>query len=206
MKNQIEFKAGVAIPKDLTPDTLGTELNKVKTLCETAKQMYEYGVNMDTTPEEKQEARDMVEQKKSYTSNIKPQVAFHLSALLDTYDKRVIDNATQVRTYITNKLLADTDSKDPKVRMKALELLGKVSEIGLFAERKEITIKHQSSEEIEERLREKLSKYIINADYKTVEEEKPEDKLDEPMELGSPDDELGDVDFSDVFIEPAPEK
>ncbi len=140
------------------------------------------------------------------TSNIKPQVAFHLSALLDTYDKRVIDNATQVRTYITNKLLADTDSKDPKVRMKALELLGKVSEIGLFAERKEITIKHQSSEEIEERLREKLSKYIINADYKTVEEEKPEDKLDEPMELGSPDDELGDVDFSDVFIEPAPEK
>ena len=67
MKNQIEFKAGVAIPKDLTPDTLGTELNKVKTLCETAKQMYEYGVNMDTTPEEKQEARDMVEQKKSYT-------------------------------------------------------------------------------------------------------------------------------------------
>jgi hypothetical protein len=42
--------------------------------------------------------------------------------------------------------------------MRALELLGKISDVGLFAERKEVTITHQNTTELQEKLRTKLEK------------------------------------------------
>ena len=42
--------------------------------------------------------------------------------------------------------------------MRALELLGKISDVGLFAERKEVTITHQNTSEIQQKLRTKLEK------------------------------------------------
>jgi hypothetical protein len=45
-------------------------------------------------------------------------------------------------------------------QLKALELLGKVSEIGLFTERVEVNINHKSTEELEEDLVKTLSRYM----------------------------------------------
>jgi hypothetical protein len=45
-------------------------------------------------------------------------------------------------------------------QLKALELLGKVSEIGLFTERVEVNINHKSTEELEMELVKTLSRYI----------------------------------------------
>jgi hypothetical protein len=39
-----------------------------------------------------------------------------------------------------------------------LELLGKISDVGLFAEKSEVTITHQSTDDLRERLRSKLAK------------------------------------------------
>ena len=41
-----------------------------------------------------------------------------------------------------------------------MELLGKVSDVGLFAEKSEVTITHQTSDDLKDKLREKLSRLV----------------------------------------------
>jgi hypothetical protein len=44
--------------------------------------------------------------------------------------------------------------------MRALELLGKISDVGLFSEKSEITVTHQSTDDLRARLKGKLEKLI----------------------------------------------
>ena len=44
--------------------------------------------------------------------------------------------------------------------MRALELLGKISDVGLFSEKSEVTITHQSTDDLRAKLRSKLEKLI----------------------------------------------
>ncbi len=107
-------------------------------------------------------ARDLFDTGREPTKHEKqlPGVMRKLNALLDEYDHMIIDDAQQVRTYVTNRLLEESSDDDPKIRMRALELLGKISDVGLFSERQEITVKHQSTEELEDLLRNKLTRLI----------------------------------------------
>lgn len=90
----------------------------------------------------------------------RPGVIAHIGALLTEYDKTVVKSAAQLRTYITNRLILETDSPDPRVRLKALEMLGKVSDVGLFTDKTEITMRHRPTEELEQLLRERLTRVI----------------------------------------------
>ena len=63
-------------------------------------------------------------------------------------------------TNYLNKLVLETDNPDPRVRIRALELLGKISDVGLFAEKSEVTITHQSTDDLRDKLRSKLAKLI----------------------------------------------
>jgi hypothetical protein len=80
--------------------------------------------------------------------------------LLNEYDKVVVKSASQIRTYVTNKLIAETANPDPRIRMKSLELLGKISDVGLFTDKTEITMRHRPTEELEQLLRERLTRVI----------------------------------------------
>ena len=44
--------------------------------------------------------------------------------------------------------------------MRALELLGKISDVSLFAEKSEVTITHQSTDDLRAKLRQKLEKLV----------------------------------------------
>jgi hypothetical protein len=94
-----------------------------------------------------------------------PGVVTHLSALLAEYDKTIVRSAAQLRTYITNRLIIDSDNADPRIRLKAYEMLGKISDVGLFTEKTEITMRHRPTEELEQLLRERLTK-VIEGDIK----------------------------------------
>jgi hypothetical protein len=83
-----------------------------------------------------------------------------ISNLLNAYDKRVVDDPAQIRYYATNRLLELTDDPDVKIRIKALELLGKVADVGLFADRTEITIKDTTTRDLEKELEAYFSKYV----------------------------------------------
>ena len=98
----------------------------------------------------------------------RPAVVLHLEALLSEYDYGLLDEAHRVRRYVTNRLLEESSpDKDPKYALRALESLGKITEVGLFTERVEVTVKQQSTEELED----KLKKALEILDAKTVEGE-----------------------------------
>lgn len=89
-----------------------------------------------------------------------PGTVVHLKAILDEYDKAVVQSAAQIRRYVTNKLIADSAHPDPRVRLKCYELLGKISDVGLFTDKTEVTLKHRPTEELEQLLRERLMKTL----------------------------------------------
>lgn len=89
-----------------------------------------------------------------------PGMVVYLQSLLAEYDTVVVKSAQQMRTYVTNRLLRETDNADPRIRMKSLELLGKISDVGLFTDKTEITMRHRPTEELEQMLRERLTKVL----------------------------------------------
>jgi hypothetical protein len=89
-----------------------------------------------------------------------PGMVVYLQSLLDEYDKVVIKSAQQLRTYVTNKLIMESSNADPRVRLKSLEMLGKISDVGLFTDKTEITMRHRPTEELEQMLRERLTKVL----------------------------------------------
>jgi hypothetical protein len=85
------------------------------------------------------------------------------SVLVKKFDFQAFSDQIQARNFITNKLITLADHGDPKVELKALELLGKHSDIGLFTERSEITIHHTTSSSLESSIKERI-KRLMNAD------------------------------------------
>ena len=83
--------------------------------------------------------------------------------ILTEFNHSVVESSRQLRNLVTNKLIIESENPDPRVRMRALELMGKISDVGLFAEKSEVTITHQTTDDIKEKLRGKLAK-LVNPD------------------------------------------
>jgi hypothetical protein len=110
----------------------------------------------------------------------------HLDNLLSEYDHELVNSAVRIREYVKNKLLEDSASIDGKLRIKALELLGKMKDVGLFTDRVEITHKTKTDEELEAELTKKLERFMGAAevvDAEEVEDEEEELVDDAPTEL-----------------------
>ena len=90
----------------------------------------------------------------------KPETILQLETMLDEFGWQVVTHAGQVRHLVTNKLLALSDHPDPKIQLRAVELLGKIADVGMFVDKQEITLKHTSDEELRKKLREKLGLVI----------------------------------------------
>ena len=89
-----------------------------------------------------------------------PRSAIYVNSILNEYDMEVVQDAKRLRNYVTNKLLLETENMDARVRIKALELLGKITDVGLFTERSEMTINNRSTKELEDSLKSKLRKLM----------------------------------------------
>jgi hypothetical protein len=102
-------------------------------------------------------------------------VAIKLAALLDAYDQQVVTDAVQVRTYITNRLLEISQCGDSKQELRAIELLGKLSDVGAFTEKSEITVTHKTSDDLRKAIQSKIQRLldmeVIDVEAKSVEEE-----------------------------------
>lgn len=105
----------------------------------------------------------------------------HLEEILGEFDKKVVQSAVQLRIYVTNRLIKESADPDPKIRIRALELLGRISDVGLFTDRTELTITHRATTDLESKLREKLQKLLEDAPaiVKTS-----DDVIDVDVELG----------------------
>jgi hypothetical protein len=94
-------------------------------------------------------------------ANIKaPQAVQHLVGMLTAYDWEFVEQAKNLRGYAVAKILDDCENPNANIRLKALSLLGKVTEVGLFTEKIEVKKVDASAEELEERIRQRLAKYL----------------------------------------------
>lgn len=89
-----------------------------------------------------------------------PPAVKHLAGMLSQYDWAFVEQAKEIRGYVVAQLLELTKSPDPKVQLKALELTGKLTEVGSFMERVTVTKVDASAEELTSRIRDRLAKLL----------------------------------------------
>lgn len=117
-------------------------------------------------------------------SGLTPPSLKSIRSYLDEYGRAVVTHALEVRHMVTNRLLEESQNPDPRIRIRALELLGKHSDVGLFTDRSEVTITHQSTDELKARLRAKLQRLIQKPELATDAVEIGGDVIDVDAEMG----------------------
>ena len=157
---KITPEANKPLPDDFDSEEPSAFVTKVKVAAATAKVLLEAGAEIPISTK---------------ILNTPATVA-HLVAMLSDYDHQVVEEAVQLRRYVTNKLIEETSLPNPAHRIKALELLGKISDVGLFTEKTEVTIKTAGVEDLESQIRGKLFKILnasqtIDAPYQVIEKE-----------------------------------
>jgi len=98
-----------------------------------------------------------------------PMAVRHLVAMLTAYDWQFVEQAQELRGYAVSQILEETRSEDKRHRLRALELLGRVTEVALFTERVEIKKSDVTDAELDEKIKQKLGR-VLNADYVKIEE------------------------------------
>lgn len=101
------------------------------------------------------------EQQRKALANLKvPDAVKQVVGMLSAYDWAFVEQAKQMRGYTVAKILEETQHPDVRHRLKALELLGKVTEVALFTERHEVKKVGMSDEELDEELKKRLNRYV----------------------------------------------
>jgi len=97
-------------------------------------------------------------QKKSAILALKvPAAVRHLAGMLSQYDWDYIEQAKEIRGYVTAKLMEETTHPDARIRLRSLELMGKLSGVDSFMERVTVIKVDATSDELTERIRAKLA-------------------------------------------------
>jgi FtsZ-binding cell division protein ZapB len=171
---QLHIEPDLAIPFPDDNPVLANFIEKAQAACNTAELL-----ELDTEPTEEdklaaeksvyavaenEEKANKQLAKKQHT----PATYKHVKSILDEYSLRVVDNAMQIRLLVTNKLIIDSDSPDDRTRLRALEMLGKITDVGLFTEKSEVTITHRSTADLVDSIRNKLHKLMHPEDVTDV--------------------------------------
>ncbi len=189
----IEPEIGVPFTDDMPNIDLK---ERAEVACKTAQKLSEHGLDLSPTGEDEDTAAKLAlayadnpeETSKKVTTKkaatLTPASIVLTNNILQEFGHSVAESATQIRHLVTNKLLMESENADPRIRIRALELLGKISDVGLFAEKSEVTITHQSTEDLRDKLRGKLEKLVnpmdgaVDAEYEDGEIVLDEEILD----------------------------
>tara|TARA_R100001086_G_scaffold248001_1_gene183808 strand:- start:5361 stop:5867 length:507 start_codon:yes stop_codon:yes gene_type:complete len=154
------------IDKDMAIPTKNHEYKdtyeKAKVACQTALTLNAKGMPIEVDTEDELFAQSILKKDSPLKTKeiFKPGAAIKLGAILTEYDMQVAKDAAQLRTVATNKLIELMSDPDPKIQIRAIELIGKIADVGLFAERTEITIGTRSTEDLEKELFKLVGDYI----------------------------------------------
>jgi hypothetical protein len=129
----------------------------------------------------------VAETKHQLTQIKTPEAVRHLVAMLAAYDWEFVEQAKNLRGMAVAKILEETNHPDARVRLKALDMLGRITEVALFTERVEIKKADMSDSDIDKKIKEKLNKFMGVVDVEDVSEIAPdktdistEDELQQP--------------------------
>jgi len=108
-------------------------------------------------------------------ANVKaPAAVQHLVGMLTAYDWAFIEQARELRGYAVAQILEEVKHPDARIRLKALQMLGTVTEVALFTERVEVKKETMSDVELETRIKEKLNRFMGVIDVVDINEDKDE--------------------------------
>ena len=170
MALHLDVNSGVPVPaKD---DLAGQKdlIRNAKAAANAARLLSAHGLDISPTPSDRQNAAGLVSayakdpSGTSYAATpsrmgAMPPAAVLLTAeILSQFGYEIVKDAVQVRHLVMNKLVQETENPDPRIRIRALELLGKITDVGLFTDRSEVTVTHQTADDLRTSLREKLAK------------------------------------------------
>jgi hypothetical protein len=178
MQIPVEPNLDIPAPTNSYPQSGETYEERLKIAGNTALLLSELGMEEDISEEEAEQAAKMMaalkpaEHKKSGSTKEETKtlqrtgVALKIGAYLSEYEKQVVEDKVQVRTIVVNRLMEISQTDDDKVALKALELLGKASD--LFTERSEITITHKTSDELKQAIKARIQ-MLMQSPMKPIE-------------------------------------
>ena len=102
-----------------------------------------------------------------------PEAVRHIVGMLTAYDWEFVQQAKELRGYAVAKLVEETTNPSANIRLKALGLLGKVTEVGLFTDKIEIKKDELTDTELDQRIKDKLSKFMGVVDILEVTDADP---------------------------------
>lgn len=177
MQLQVEPDLTIPFPED--NPVLANFREKAEAACKTAELL---GIDVTPTDEDlavaEQAVYDLAENEDKANKKLvkksspitRPATYYAVNDILKEFSIKVVDNANQIRLLVTNNLILETANEDPKIRIRALELLGKITDVGLFTEKSEVTINQRSSKELVDSLRAKIHKLMTPTDVVDVKE------------------------------------
>ena len=117
-------------------------------------------------------AAPLQDQHSAITQIQAPAAVRHLTGMLTAYDWEFVQQAKELRGYAVAKILEECEHPTASIRLKALQLLGKVTEVGLFTDKIEVKKTDLTEAEIDAKLKEKLAKFmdVSDADVIDIEE------------------------------------
>jgi hypothetical protein len=177
---------GIPFPFDTTPEELHNFRAKAEAMLNTVEELERNGLQVEVTQGDRIQSHGMMlEETIPSPKNVTPAAIKHLNAIISEYDREVLDVHRRLRNYVTNKLVLDSTDPDPRTRLKALELLGKIGGVGLFTDRIDVTVTHRTVKDIETELRKTLELY--EGEYTDVTNPTPKSlaEIDLDAELGT---------------------
>lgn len=171
------------VPDRMSVVKADTPMEELEVAENTAKYLAKHAQPIDIRTEDVEKAqtlfKDFDKQVSPKTLN-QPAVIMALSNYVKEYSSAIVSDAVETRNLIHNRLLQISSCGNPRYELKALELLGKMSDVGAFTEKSEITVTHKSSETLQGLIKEKINR-LIDLDIEDV----PEitDSLDEELRI-----------------------
>jgi hypothetical protein len=182
------------VPYDLSEEKTNNLLEEMAVAGNTAELQEVLGASLDISERdaerEKELLRAVAEAKKPTNLSNQP-TAFAAAAFLRSYGQQLAMDAAQARAAITNKLMEIADCGDPRYELKALELLGKHSDIGIFTNRSEITVNYKNPEDLEKAIKERVKNLLNATIVETVSLDEQLGSLDEAETQSRLDEALG---------------
>jgi hypothetical protein len=188
LEHLVHFNPEVSPPGNYTPlDEVGPD-DLLAAKVATANWLEEIGAPPDDEIEaevEKAHARkafgalttntETLDQKAALVQLKTPEAVRHLTGMLSAYDWEFIEQAKELRGYTVAKLVEETTNTNANIRLKALALLGKVTEVGLFTEQIEVKNAPASDAELDARIKEKLGKFMGVVDVMDISKQQAQD-------------------------------
>ena len=189
LEHLLDFTPPPATPQSVTPldkatpdDIVAAQLNTTEWLekmgapttdqaqaaAATAAAQQAFSALTTQTPEE---------QRKALMQLKTPPAVRHLTGMLTAYDWEFVEQAKELRGYAVSQILEETKHPDAKIRLKALDMLGRVTEVALFTDRVEVKKADLSDAEIEAKIKEKINRFMQVTDVIDVAES--QDVVDE---------------------------